>query len=135
MTAIATIRSCSTNGSRLQAQIPEADTLDRVKRLMRDPHFSRLNPNRVRALIGSFASGNQTQFNRPDGKGYRFVADLAVEIDGHNPQLAARILGAFKSWQALESGRRTMAGVALRRLEKRGGLSRDVTDIVQRAIA
>jgi len=119
----------------LQAQIPEAGTFDRVRRLMEDPHFSRLNPNRVRALIGSFASGNQTQFNRPDGKGYRFVAELAAEIDGHNPQLAARILGAFKSWQALEGGRRSLAASVLRRLKGRAGLSRDVTDIVRRAIA
>jgi aminopeptidase N len=119
----------------LQAQIPEAGTLDRVKRLMDDPHFSRLNPNRVRALIGAFASGNQTQFNRPDGKGYRFVAELAAEIDRHNPQLAARILGSFKSWQALEGGRRSLAASVLRRLNGRTGLSRDVADIVRRAIA
>ena len=119
----------------LQAQIPERATLGRVKRLMRDRHFSLLNPNRVRALIGSFASGNQTQFNRPDGEGYRFIADIAVEIDGRNPQVAARLLGAFKSWQALEPGRRSLAGGALKEIGARQGLSRDVADIVHRALA
>src|SRR6185312_4067815 len=87
----------------LQAQIPESSTLDRVKALMQHPSFSMGNPNRVRALIGSFAAANPSQFNRADGKGYDFVADLAVELDGKNPQVAARMLSAFKSWRALEA--------------------------------
>jgi aminopeptidase N len=119
----------------LQAQIPETSTLDRVRRLMQHVPFSLSNPNRVRALIGSFASGNQTQFNRPDGEGFRFVADVAAEIDQRNPQVAARLLGAFKSWQALEPNRRALAGQALRRLAAHSPLSRDVSDIVQRALA
>jgi aminopeptidase N len=118
----------------LQAQIPEASTLERVRRLMQRPPFSLANPNRVRALIGSFASGNQTQFNRLDGEGFRFVADIAAEIDQRNPQVAARLLGAFKSWQALEPRRRALAGEALRGLASRSPLSRDVSDIVQRAL-
>ncbi|MGB7176146.1 MAG: aminopeptidase N, partial [Xanthobacteraceae bacterium] len=51
----------------LQAAIPEAATLDRVKALTEHPAFSVANPNRVRALIGSFAQVNHTQFNRADG--------------------------------------------------------------------
>ncbi len=56
----------------LQAAIPEDDTLERVKAPACDhPAFSIANPNRVRALIGSFAMLNQIQFNRADGAGYR----------------------------------------------------------------
>ena len=40
----------------LQAQIPEAETLDRVRELMTHHAFSLRNPNRVRALIGGFAA-------------------------------------------------------------------------------
>jgi aminopeptidase N len=58
----------------LQAAIPEPGTLDRVRGLMSHPAFSMSNPNRVRALIGSFAAANPTQFNRPDGAGYAFLA-------------------------------------------------------------
>src|SRR5207302_11094313 len=48
----------------LQAAIPEAATLDRVRALTAHPAFSLANPNRVRALIGRFAQNNQTQLKR-----------------------------------------------------------------------
>ncbi len=76
----------------LQASIPERATLDRVEALTAHPAFSFGNPNRVRALIGAFAAGNQTQFNRPDGAGYDFVVETVLALDGKNPQLAARLL-------------------------------------------
>ena len=50
------------------------------------------NPNRVRSLITMFAVGNQTQFNRPDGAGYEFIADTVLALDPANPQVAARML-------------------------------------------
>ena len=74
------------------------------------------NPNRVRSLIGAFAQGNPTQFNRPDGAGYEFVADSVLALDPTNPQVAARMSTAFKSWRALEPGRRARAQAALRRI-------------------
>ena len=89
----------------LQAVIPEAATLDRVKALTAHPAFSFANPNRVRALIGSFAMANQTQFNRVDGAGYDFTVDTVLALDPKNPQLAARLLSALKSWRVLESQR------------------------------
>ena len=72
------------------------------------------NPNRVRALIGSFAMANQTQFNRADGAGYEFLADTVLALDPKNPQVAARLLSALKSWRVLEPGRRARAEAALR---------------------
>ncbi len=86
----------------LQAAIPEPATLDRVRALTEHPAFSVANPNRVRALIGSFAQVNHTQFNRADGAGYDFVADFVLALDPKNPQVAARLMGAFRSWRALE---------------------------------
>jgi aminopeptidase N len=119
----------------LQAAIPEATTLDRVRTLTAHPAFSMGNPNRVRALIGSFANANQTQFNRPDGAGYEFVADTVLTLDGKNPQVAARLATAFRSWRALEPVRRAHAEAALRRVAAASGLSADVSDIVARSLA
>ena len=115
--------------------IAEPDTLPRVKRLMDHPAFSLANPNRVRALIGAFAAGNQTQFNAANGSGYDFVAAIVLVLDGKNPQVAARLLGAFKSWRALEDGRRALAEAALRRVASSGHLSPDVKDIAERSLA
>ena len=65
-------------------------TLDRVQALTAHPAFSMGNPNRVRSLIGAFAA-NQTQFNRPDGKGYEFVAERILALDPTNPLVLASI--------------------------------------------
>ena len=119
----------------LQAMTPDPATLDRVRSLTAHPAFSMSNPNRVRSLIGAFAQGNQTQFNRPDGAGYEFVVDKILALDPANPQVAARMSTAFKSWRALEPGRRVRAQAALRRIAGAPKLSRDVGDIVSRALA
>jgi aminopeptidase N len=119
----------------LQAMIPQGDTLDKVRALTGHPAFSIANPNRVRALIGVFAQGNLTQFNRADGAGYEFVADHVLALDPKNPQLAARLATAFRSWRTLEEGRRGKAEAALQRIKATAGLSRDVADIVERALA
>jgi aminopeptidase N len=119
----------------VQATMPESDTLERVKALMSDPAFSRSNPNRVRALIGAFAMANATQFHRRDGAGNDFVADAVLELDGSNPQVAARLLTAFGTWKTMEAGRRAKAESALRRIAAAPSLSPDVGDIVQRSLA
>ena len=118
----------------LQAAIPEAATLDRVKTLTSHAAFSFANPNRVRALIGAFAMANQTQFNRADGAGYGFLADTVLALDARNPQVAARLLAALKSWRVLEPTRRALAQAALRRVAASPSLSRDVSDITTRAL-
>ena len=73
---------------------------------------------------------NPVNFNRPDGKGYEFVADRVLEIDAFNPQVAARLLSAFRSWKALEADRRRLAKKALQRIAKAKPLSRDASEIV-----
>ena len=119
----------------LQATIPEPATLDRVKALTGHPAFSFANPNRVRALIHAFALANPKEFNRTDGAGYDFIADTVLALDRKNPQLAARLLSALKSWRMLEPGRRAMAEKALQRVAAAPAPSPDVADIVQRALA
>jgi len=118
----------------VQATAPVAGALERVKALTTHPCFSITNPNRVRALITTFASGNQTQFNRADGAGFAFVADQVLALDRINPQVAARMLSTFRSWRALEPRRRAWAEAELKRVADRPGLSRDVADIAERSL-
>jgi aminopeptidase N len=105
-----------------------------VKRLMRHPLFSLHNPNKVRSLIGSFAAANPLNFNRPDGKGYEFVTAIVLEIDAFNPQVAARLLGSFHSWRALEPVRRRVAKAALQRVARQKRLSRDTFEITAKML-
>ena len=119
----------------LQATIPEAGTLDRIARLRRHPAFAMTNPNRVRALIGSFGLGNPTQFARPDGAGFALLAETVEALDRVNPQIAAKLLTTFGSWRMLEPARSSRAGEILSRMQARPGLSRDVADILARTLA
>jgi aminopeptidase N len=119
----------------LQAVTPEPGTLERVRALTAHPAFSMTNPNRAASLIGAFAHANQPQFNRLDGAGYDFVADIVLALDARNPQVAARIMAAFRSWRTLEAQRRARAEATLRRMAAVPTLSRDVADIVARTLA
>jgi aminopeptidase N len=117
-----------------QAASPLAGTLAAVKRLARHPLFSIKNPNKVRALIGTFAGANPVTFNRPDGRGYDFVADRVLELDAFNPQIAARMLSAFRGWRTLEPVRRAAARQTLLRVAKTKPLSNDVFEIVSKML-
>ena len=117
----------------LQAQIPERETLDRVRALMGHRGFSMSNPNRVRALIGGF-SANHTQFNRVDGAGFALLEEVVVALDPTNPQIAARLLTAMRSWRSLEELRRRQAEAMLNRIAAKPTLSPDVRDIVTRSL-
>ena len=118
----------------LQATIPRPETLEKVRSLTTHSAFSFANPNRIRALIGAFAQGNATQFNRADGAGYNFIADTVLALDPKNPQVSARLATAFRTWRTLEPGRRAKAEAALARVKSNPGISRDLADIVERAL-
>ena len=118
----------------VQATIPGAGTLDRIKALMNEPLFNGNNPNRVRSLVGTYAFANPTAFNRADGEGYRFLARQILDIDPRNPQLAARILTSMRSWRSLEDKRAGHARKALKEIAGASKLSADVGDIVERML-
>ncbi|XSG81186.1 MAG: aminopeptidase N [Methyloligella sp. ZOD6] len=117
----------------VQARAPRHDSVEIVESLLNHPKFSLKNPNRIRALIGSFANGNPTGFNRKDGAGYELIAECALRIDKFNPNMAARLLGAFESWRILEPGRQAHAKASLEGLAK-AELSTDSYEIVSKTL-
>jgi aminopeptidase N len=119
----------------IQATVPGAESVERVEALMRHPGFSIANPNRVRALIGTFSAANQTGFNRKDGRGYELFTRLVLDIDTRNPQLAARLATALRSWRSLEAERQKLARAALVAIQAEKTLSTDLRDIVERTLA
>jgi aminopeptidase N len=114
----------------VQAQLPGESALARVTLLEADAAFTLKNPNRVRALLGSFASGNPSGFHRADGAGYRLLAERLPQLDALNPQIAARLATAFNGWQRLEPGYREQARQALATLDAQPQLSRNLSEIV-----
>ncbi|KQT55286.1 MULTISPECIES: aminopeptidase N [unclassified Aureimonas] len=119
----------------LQATAPFEGALARVRSLAAHPKFNLANPNRARSLIGAFAAGNQVGFNRADGAGYAWVAEMIQSLDELNPQIAARIATAFRSWRCFEAGRRETARSTLVELAGKTNLSVDLRDIVDRSLS
>ena len=118
----------------LQATVPSHATLDSVAALSRHPAFTLTNPNRVYALVRAFAAANPVGFNRPDGAGYSFIAEMIGALDPQNPSVAARLATAFRSYRLLEPKRRSLAERALRQLRESRNPSRDLSDIVARTL-
>ncbi|MDP1627553.1 aminopeptidase N [Parvibaculum sp.] len=119
----------------IQAMSSLPGTLDEVKRLTQHPAFTMKNPNKVRALITSFASMNQLHFHDAKGAGYAFVADKVLELDKLNPQVAARLTGTFRSWRQFGPKRRKAMQKELKRIAATEGLSRDVYEIATKTLA
>ncbi|ESY15510.1 MULTISPECIES: aminopeptidase N [unclassified Mesorhizobium] len=119
----------------IQASVPGRRTVDTVRELTGHAAFSMANPNRVRSLVGTFASANQTGFHRADGEGYRFFTQTVLEVEKRNPQVAARLATALRSWRSLEPGRQAKAREALLAIAGTENLSADLRDIVERTLA
>jgi len=110
------------------------DTTSRVEELTRHADFHLKNPNRVRSLVGAYAGMNQVRFHDADGGGYRLVAGKVLELDTINPRIAARVASAFNRWKRFDAARRTLMRAELERIEAHAGLSKDVFEIVARAL-
>ncbi|MEO9341100.1 aminopeptidase N [Mesorhizobium sp. SB112] len=119
----------------IRATAPGEGALETVRELTSHPAFSITNPNRTRALIGTFLTSNQTGFHRVDGKGYAFFVEWVLAIEKTNPQVAARLATALRSWRSLEPKRQSKARLALLHISSREGLSADLRDIVERTLS
>ena len=120
----------------MQASAPERDgrVFARVKQLLKHPDFSLKNPNRARSLIGTLSVGNPAAFHRSDAAGYVLWADLLIELDTLNPQLAARTARALDRWAQLAEPYRGAAREALLRVAK-ADLSSNVREVITNALA
>ena len=117
----------------LQASAQRTETLDEVERLAAHPAFTIANPNRLRALIGSFAA-NQWVFHEASGRGYRFVASMIIEADRINPQVAARLVPPLGRWRRFEEGRAALMRAELERVVASEGLSKDVYEQASKSL-
>jgi len=121
----------------LQAGAPDrgGNVLPAVRQLMAHPDFNLHNPNRARSLIFSFCSANPGAFHRSDAAGYVFWSERVIELDSFNPQVAARLARALDRWKQLAEPYRSAAREAIARVAAKTDLSKDVREVVTRALA
>ena len=118
----------------LQACSEKPTSLDDIKALIEHPDFDMKTPNRVRSLIGAFASANPLRFNAADGSGYTFIADNIIELDAINPQIAARLANSLSRWKKFDINRQQLIKFQLTRIQAHQPLSKDVLEIVTRSL-
>jgi len=118
----------------IQATAPLPDTLTEVRKLMRHPSFSITNPNRVRALIGSFCKGNPVNFHRKSGDGYDFLIEQVLVLDPINSQIAARLLTSLSRWQRYDEERQALMRSALEQVIAQPTLSRHCYEVAVKSL-
>ncbi len=118
----------------LQASARSTD-VRAIRELMQHPAFSLRNPNRARSLIFSFCNGNPAQFHAADGSGYAFWAEQVIALNAINPQVAARLVRTLDHWKKYLPSLRKQMKSALQQIEKSESLSKDVQEVVSKALA
>ncbi len=118
----------------IQATAPRPSALADVRALYGHPDFDLRNPNRVRALVGAFAAGNQVRFHDASGGGYRFLADAVLALDPTNPQVAARIVTPLGGWRRQDAARQVLMQAELRRILACPTLSNNTREQVARSL-
>src|SRR4051794_2634473 len=107
----------------LQARSSLPGTIERVRELTAHPAFTRSNPNRVRALVGTFSQANPLHFHALSGEGYAFLTEEVLALDKANPTTAARLVQPLGQWRRHDAARQGLMRAALDRILVTPGLS------------
>ena len=97
--------------------------------LLEHPAMKFSNPNRVRALLASFAMSNPCQFHSESGWGYDVLGECVEKLDAINPNIAARIVQAFSQWRKFVPELAEKQKEVLRRLQGKS-LSKNTKEMV-----
>ena len=118
----------------VQATSRLAGTLEAVCGLMSHEAFDIRNPNKVYSLLRAFCAANPRHFHAQDGSGYRFAAEVILQLDPLNPQVASRIARSFDRWRKFDADRQAHAREQLLRILAQSGLSGDVAEVVSKSL-
>jgi aminopeptidase N len=119
----------------VQATSRLPDTTADVCALMTHEAFDIRNPNKVYALVRAFCAANPKHFHAADGSGYKLAADVILQLDPLNPQVASRIARTFDRWRKFDAVRQSHARTQLERIRAQNGLSSDVSEVVGKALS
>ena len=84
--------------------------------------------------LHSGCSDGVSCFHAKDGEGYAFLGAMVLELDALNPQVAARLASSFNQYRRFDEGRQQLMRAQLERIAAKDGLSKDVREIVGRAL-
>jgi aminopeptidase N len=108
--------------------------LDHVRALMDHEAFDKTNPNKVRALVGGFVGGNPTQFHKKDGSGYKFLADVVIEMNDINAKTATGLSKLFTQFKRYDSDRQALMVEQMERIMAVPTLDVGIKEILGKAL-
>ncbi len=119
----------------LHATTSRNDILARLELLMAHASFDVNNPNKVRAVIGSFGFFNVAGLHVADKSGYKFLCDHILKIDKLNPQVASRILTPMLSFKRYATTYREAMQEQLGRMFNTKGISKDLFEKISKSLS
>ena len=119
----------------IQATSSLPDTTAAVRALTRHPDFDMATPNRVRALVGSFAAGNPVRFHDASGAGYALLADTVIALEPSNSHVAARLVAPLGQWRRMDAGRQALMRAELDRILALENLSKGTYEMASKSLA
>ena len=119
----------------LHATAERPDILSRLDLLNSHSQYSIKNPNKVRALVGSFAFYNTLGFHAKDGSGYRYLCDYLLKLDKLNPQVASRLITPMLQLSRYNSHHSELIRTQLHRLFGAKDLSKDLFEKLSKTLS
>ncbi len=118
----------------LQASSPNKQVLQTIKSLLNHRSFSMNNPNRIRSLIGAFASTNPSIFHAKDGSGYNFLTEILIDLNQRNPQVASRLIEPMIRLSRYDESRQALMRSSLEKLKALDNLSGDLFEKITKTL-
>ena len=107
--------------------------LERVQRLQTHEAWQPANPNRVRALVGAFAS-NVSQFHGAGEAASRWYAEQTVAISAINAYVGAGLARSLGNWRRYQPDRAAMLRASLEWIRASEGLPAKVAEVCDLAL-
>ena len=101
---------------------------------MKHSAFTLLNPNRLRSLIGAFASGNPVYFHDKSGEGYQILSGVIAALNKPNPQIAARLVAPLGQWRRYDVERQGLMTAELEKILNLPNLSDHVYEMANKSL-
>lgn len=118
----------------LNASSTLSTTIEKVNQLTSHKSYNLGNPNRIRALVGTFVSSNPVNFHRADGAGYKILTDTVISLNSINPQIGARLVAPLTEWKGHNGTRQKLMLNQLNRIIEHADLSKDIFEIVSKGL-
>ena len=118
----------------MEAMSSIGGNIARLHELMQHPAYDPNNPNKVRSVLGAFMSGNPSHFYAADGSGYAFIAEQLIDLDGRNPQVAARMALPLTRMASYDAERQAQMTGALTTVLA-GCQSTGLREVIEKALA